>query len=261
VKSLSVVIDVDVLEERAFEVAPCFPALTVDQLLLEGCEEAFCDCIVPAVSLTTHAYHDTSVAQVICAQCTRILAASIRMMGQWQPRFALRQCAVKRAQRERRVDGVRNRPADHLAREQNDDGTSAVGLPVSFIGNLTSNASASRFGIVVNAGNTFLRRLAAAPAPFQSAASWNGVAGWTPTKLAKVNVVTGGNVELVAAPNAKKFRCFITGIGGDWQTVSANGTVQPYAQVCPSGTAIRFRVGGGSLDSTSAEATCIRIQL
>jgi hypothetical protein len=69
------------------------------------------------------------------------------------------------------------------------------------------------------------------------------------------------DVELIAAPNAGKHRCFITGVGGDWTTTDASGAVQPYAEIYQSSGAIRFRVfSPRGVDQNSAEASCIQIQ-
>src|SRR5262249_23900135 len=85
-------------------------------------------------------------------------------------------------------------------------------------------------------------------------------ASWTPTLSVK-HKGTYSDVELIAAPNAKKHRCFLTGISGDWTATRNNGTVQPYAEIYFSGQSTRLRVAPTSgNDRVYAEASCVQIQ-
>ncbi len=54
-KSSFVVKDLDILEDAHGRLDPGSVGVSINQLLFERPEEAFCDCIVPAISTTTHA--------------------------------------------------------------------------------------------------------------------------------------------------------------------------------------------------------------
>lgn len=90
--------------------------------------------------------------------------------------------------------------------------------------------------------------------------SWsNGSAGWTPTFAAK-DVLSTSDVQLVAYPQSRDVRCFITGITGAWSSTRNQATVQPFAEIFEgSGKDKRLRVAPDSdaRDRVGAYASCI----
>jgi hypothetical protein len=100
--------------------------------------------------------------------------------------------------------------------------------------------------------------------PFQlgplTGESWsNGSAGWTPT-FAVTDVLSTSDVQLVAYPQSRDVRCFITGITGAWSSTRNSATIQPFAEIYVGpGKDIRLRVSPASdaRDRVGAYASCI----
>ena len=103
-------------------------------------------------------------------------------------------------------------------------------------------------------------RLSAERGELQSASC----TGWTPNYLVKNKYVTN-DAQLVAYPQSKNARCFISGLSGAWSSTRAGGTLQPYAQIYvgPTGD-LRMRVSpsdlGMPVDRVGANASCIQVK-
>lgn len=100
------------------------------------------------------------------------------------------------------------------------------------------------------------------PAAPLTGESWTfGSPAWLPTYLAK-DVLSMNDVELVAAANAAKARCHITGIVGAWSSTRKQGTQQPFAEILKASSGeIRLRVWPteGS-DRVWAYASCVALK-
>lgn len=105
-----------------------------------------------------------------------------------------------------------------------------------------------------------LQRTISKVGAFESEAFAYGCNGWTPT-FSVLHKGTSTDVELIAAPNAKKHRCILTGISGNWRVTANNGKIQPFAEIYSSGQSTRLRVSQNSTtDRIYAEASCIQLQ-
>jgi hypothetical protein len=142
-----------------------------------------------------------------------------------------------------------------------DSGQQLVDVPTTFIGNLSFRLERDFFGIRISGSDTLLERRISEPGAFEGRAFAYGCSGWKPT-YSVVGAGTTGDVELIAAPNGAKHRCFLSRISGDWSKTSPDATIQPFAEIYRSGQSIRMRavsaVAGN--DPVYAEATCIQIQ-
>src|SRR5262245_48963379 len=97
----AVVEDLDVFEDGVVQLEARRPAPTVDELVLERCEEGLDDGVVPAVAFATHADGDTQLGQRLAVLRARVLATAVGMVeqparratpayggvecGQWEP--------------------------------------------------------------------------------------------------------------------------------------------------------------------------------
>jgi hypothetical protein len=148
------------------------------------------------------------------------------------------------------------------SKKQVDSGLQRFDVPTSFIGNLSFVFEKDFFGIRELGPVSNLQRQVSKAGAFESAAFTYNCSGWTPT-ISVLHKGTSTDVELIAAPNAKKHRCVLTGIGGNWTVTASNGTVQPSAEIYSSGQSTRLRVFSPStnnIDRVYAEASCIQIQ-
>jgi hypothetical protein len=115
------------------------------------------------------------------------------------------------------------------------------------------------FGLVEVPGKTYLQRTTTTPKSMQGIAFTNKSTGYTPV-YSVLHKLTSTDVELIAAPNASKHRCFLTGIGGDWSQTSANGAVQTYARVYASGDSLRLQAFSPNTNRpVKADASCIQL--
>jgi hypothetical protein len=131
---------------------------------------------------------------------------------------------------------------------------------MAFIGNVSTSAKTDSFSLVENAPSTIFQRTAATPKPMQGTSWTTTCPGYTPVYSVN-HKRTYNDVELIAAPNAGKHRCYLTGIGGDWVKTNVSGTVQPYAQIYLSGDSTRLRVVSPvGADTVFAEASCFQIR-
>ncbi len=136
-----------------------------------------------------------------------------------------------------------------------DTNLSKLDVPTSFIGNLSLILEKDFYGTKENLANTLLMRQVSKAGAFEGASFGYGCTGWTPQYSVKHKATTS-DVELIAAPNAKKHRCFLTGLSGDWTTEN-----QPFAKIYESGNSIRLQVSAaGGPTAVSAEASCVQIQ-
>src|SRR5260221_9540760 len=114
-ESAAVVENLNVLEDRGAQFESVGPILSVDELVLESGEKAFCNSVVPAIASATHADDDALQRQCATVVIARVLATAIRVMKQSCLRSAAPQrhveCSKRQTSREARVD----RPADDRA--------------------------------------------------------------------------------------------------------------------------------------------------
>jgi hypothetical protein len=85
---------------------------------------------------------------------------------------------------------------------------------------------------------------------------------WTPEYVVQ-DVFTNSNTQLVAFPDSKNVRCFITGLAGAWSSTRNNGFQQPFAEIYTGGSnELRLNVAPGEVgqDRVGAYASCIRLQ-
>lgn len=142
-----------------------------------------------------------------------------------------------------------------------DSGFQTVDAPTTFIGNLSFALERDFFGVRVDGTDSLLERRISQHGAFEGRAFAYGCGGWKPT-YSVVRAGTAGDIELIAAPNGAKHRCFLTGISGDWSKASPDATVQPYAEIYRSGQSIRLRAVSAMPGNNPvfAEASCIQIQ-
>ncbi|MFZ5637763.1 MAG: hypothetical protein ACOY82_14375 [Pseudomonadota bacterium] len=98
-------------------------------------------------------------------------------------------------------------------------------------------------------------------APLVGEAWTFGSPAWTPVYLAR-DVLSTDDVELVAAADAPRARCFLTGIAGAWSGARREGAQQPFAEiVAASSGELRLRVWPASgSDRVQAYASCIALR-
>ncbi len=66
---------------------------------------------------------------------------------------------------------------------------------------------------------------------------------------------------IASADRAARSRCFITGIAGNWTVTSANGTVQPYAEIYYAADGVHLHVASADARyPVSAYASCIQLR-
>lgn len=137
-----------------------------------------------------------------------------------------------------------------------DSGLSRLDVPTTFIGNLSFFMEKDFFGVREAGTSTMLQRQVSKNGAFEGASFSYGCTGWTPA-YSVLHKSTVSDVELIAAPNAKKHRCFLTGISGDWTNEN-----QPFARIYESAGSLRLKVSpaGGGASGILAEASCIQIQ-
>jgi len=142
-----------------------------------------------------------------------------------------------------------------------DSGQQLVDVPTTFIGNLSFRIERDSFGVRVSGADTLLERRISQPGAFEGEAFAYGCGGWKPT-YSVVGAGTASDIELIAAPNGAKHRCFLTRISGDWSKTSPDAAIQPYAEIYRSGQSIRLRAVSAAPgnDPVFAEASCIQIQ-
>jgi hypothetical protein len=148
------------------------------------------------------------------------------------------------------------------SKKQVDSGLKWFDVPTTFIGNLSFVFEKDFFGIRELGMVSNLQRQVSKAGAFESEAFAYNCSGWTPT-ISVLHKGTSTDVELIAAPNAKKHRCVLTGIGGNWTATASDGKVQSFAEIYPSGQSTRLRVFSPStsnIDRVYAEASCIQIQ-
>jgi hypothetical protein len=137
-----------------------------------------------------------------------------------------------------------------------------VNLPTTFIGGISA-ASDDGLGIFDISAKTFLARKGGSKNLYQTEATSSGCTGWTPKYSVQHALAysNSGPITLIAAPNAIKHRCYISGVSGDWQSVNSSGIAQPFADVKVVGSAITLEVGPNVPGKViRAEATCIQIK-
>lgn len=147
-----------------------------------------------------------------------------------------------------------------------------VAVPLTgLIGNI-AQASNTDFsdvlGVFDPAGqaNLYQRHWLTPPAPiltgYLKGEAWvNSCTGWTPEYPVR-DVFTDSDIQLVAFPDTKNVRCFISGVTGAWSSTRSNATVQPFAEIY-TGAAndLRLRVAPGTgSDRVGAYASCLRLQ-
>lgn len=142
-----------------------------------------------------------------------------------------------------------------------DSGQQFVDLPTTFIGNLSLALERDFYGVRLNGTDTLLERRISHNGAFEGEAFAYGCGGWKPN-YSVVGAGTAGDIELIAAPNGAKHRCFLTRISGDWSRTSPDASIQPYAEIYRSGQSIRLRAVSAvpGNDPVYAEASCIQIQ-
>lgn len=144
--------------------------------------------------------------------------------------------------------------------KQVDSGLKWIDAPTTFIGNLSFVLEKDFYGVRESGSASLFERMISKQGAFEGQAFAYGCAGWSPT-FSVLHKSTASDIELIAAPNAKKHRCILTGISGDWSATRNNGTVQPYAEIYSSGQSTRLRVAPTTgNDRVYAEASCIQIQ-
>jgi hypothetical protein len=85
---------------------------------------------------------------------------------------------------------------------------------------------------------------------------------WTPEYVVQ-DVFTNSNTQLVAFPDSKNVRCFISGLAGAWSSTRNNGFQQPFAEIYTGGAnELRLNVAPGEVgqDRVGAYASCIRLK-
>jgi hypothetical protein len=118
---LTIVEDLDVVEDGRAGLSPRGPLKNVSDLVLQRAEEALDTGVVPAVALPAHAADHVLAGEQLPVVAARVLAAPIGVMHQPSCELALAQRHLKRAGREIGVDAGAHRPADHLARAEVED--------------------------------------------------------------------------------------------------------------------------------------------
>lgn len=114
-QSSGVVEMVDVVGDGPCGLASRFELDAMNEFLLQGCEEAFADGVVPTVAFAAHADDELLVLQVSSVLVARVLASSVRMVDQiggWVPK---RNSLLHRTEGQARLEGVAHLKADHFA--------------------------------------------------------------------------------------------------------------------------------------------------
>ena len=89
----------------------------------QGGKEAFCNCVVIAVSVAAHADLASKVGQLLALPFTGVLAAPVRVMQQTCFGLAVEQRHLPGAFHQTRLQRLSHRPAHHAARVQIQDGS------------------------------------------------------------------------------------------------------------------------------------------
>ena len=104
------------------------------------------------------------------------------------------------------------------------------------------------------------------PAPLKlgplTGEAWiDGCNAWTAAYAVK-DVFTNSDTQLVAFPQAKDVRCFITGVSGEWSTTRSNAAVQPFAEIYTGpGKDTRLRVSPVNSElRVGAWASCVKLK-
>jgi len=155
-----------------------------------------------------------------------------------------------------------------------DDGRMGIDSLSALIGAVASKGAPGMVpfvGLEEHSSSTWLTRRASRLTPYNDygpfeAEAWSsGCNGWTPIYEA-THVESRGDVVIAPPDRASKSRCFITGIGGDWSTTNAGGTVQSYAEIyyAPNGVHLHVQSAGDPAEPgfmpVSAYASCIQLR-
>jgi hypothetical protein len=97
--------------------------------------------------------------------------------------------------------------------------------------------------------------------PFQLEASSFTCQGYSPSYIVR-DVYSSSDAVVLAAAQASKARCFISGISGAWSSTRDDGATQPYAEIYSASNGdIRMRVAPSTgSDNVGAYASCVRVQ-
>jgi hypothetical protein len=97
--------------------------------------------------------------------------------------------------------------------------------------------------------------------PLRLEASSFSCQGYSPTYIVR-DVYSTSDALVLAASQATKARCFISGITGAWSSTRDDGSTQPYAEIYSAGNGdIRMRVAPTTgNDNVGAYASCVRAQ-
>ena len=118
---LPIVEALEVIEELGARRRPGGPGRVVDQLDLEGREEALGDGVVPAIAPAAHTAGDPVLRQHPLVVAAGILTSAIRMMQQARRRAPAGQRQAERVEGEVVGDALAHRPADGEARAEIED--------------------------------------------------------------------------------------------------------------------------------------------
>jgi hypothetical protein len=151
-------------------------------------------------------------------------------------------------------------------------GTTTVNYLSGLIGNIAQANSVGHQNppdvLRVDEGNMQLleKHIATPPSPLKpgpfTGESWTtGCKAWTAEYVVK-DAFTTSDVQLVAADQSKRVRCFITGVTGAWSSTRNHATVQPYAEIyLGAAKDTRLHVSPTSeVDRVGAYASCIRLK-
>ena len=146
-------------------------------------------------------------------------------------------------------------------------GIAAINILSGLIGNI-AQAPRDFLKVFDQGGKVLLaQQHSKPPSPFKLGSmqgeSWaHGCGGWSP-KFAVKEVFTTSDVSLVAYPQSRDVRCFITGVTGAWSSTRDGGKTQPFAEIY-SGAAKDFRLrvfpGGDGADNVGAYASCVSLK-
>src|SRR4029079_17533267 len=120
-RTLPIVEDLDVLEDLAARAGSRLEGLIAHQLLLQRREEALCNGIIPAISLSAHALAHAVAPEPSSERVARILAAAVTVEEESGGGLPKADGGVQGFADERGLHALAQAPADHFAREQVDD--------------------------------------------------------------------------------------------------------------------------------------------
>src|SRR5208282_1158140 len=112
VTTMSVVEDLHEFEDRLSRLRPGCETTRVDQLVLQGREEALGDCVVPAVTLPAHAADDAQVIECVLVVSAGVLRSAIRVVKEPGVRDASSNSVAERFEHECAVNMIAHREPD-----------------------------------------------------------------------------------------------------------------------------------------------------